>query len=54
VPIRESTPLLRTLTGGLFGWMTAWYLFPMLEETAREARLIVQRKIAVIQQTGPK
>jgi uncharacterized membrane protein len=54
VPIRESTPLLRTLTGGLFGWMTAWYLFPLLEETAREARLIVQRKIAVIQQTGPK
>ncbi len=49
VPVRESTPLLRVLTGGLFGWMTAWYLFPMLEDTAREARLIVQRKMAVIQ-----
>ncbi len=54
IPMRESTPLLRTLTGGLFGWMTAWYLFPMLEETAREARLIVQRKMAVIQQAGPR
>ena len=48
--IRESTPLLRTITGGMFGWMTAWYLFPMLEETAREARHIVERKAAVIQQ----
>jgi uncharacterized membrane protein len=50
--VRESTPFLRTLTGGLFGWMTAWYLFPMLEETAREARLIVKRKKAVIDQSG--
>ncbi len=50
-PVRESTPLLRTITGGLFGWMTAWYLFPMIEETAQETRQIIQRKIAVIQQT---
>ncbi len=50
IPMRESTPLLRTLTGGLFGWMTAWYLFPMLEETARETRYIIQRKMAVRQQ----
>jgi uncharacterized membrane protein len=51
-PARESTPLLRVLTGGLFGWMTAWYLFPMLEDTARETRQIVQRKIAIISQIG--
>jgi uncharacterized membrane protein len=50
ITARESTPLLRTLTGGLFGWMTAWYLFPMLEETARETRHIIRRKMAVIQQ----
>lgn len=50
IPMRESTPLLRTLTGGLFGWITAWYLFPMIEETARETRHILRRKIAVIQQ----
>jgi uncharacterized membrane protein len=50
-PARESTPLLRTLTGGLFGWMTAWYLFPMLEDTAQETRQLMQRKLAVIQQT---
>lgn len=51
LPIRESTPLLRTLTGSLFGWMTAWYLFPMLEDTARETRQLMQKKMAVIQQT---
>ncbi|RPJ42603.1 MAG: DUF2085 domain-containing protein [Chloroflexi bacterium] len=51
--VRESTPLLRTLTGVMFGWMTAWYLFPMLEQTAREARLITERKIAVIRHNGP-
>jgi uncharacterized membrane protein len=50
-PARESTPLLRTLTGGLFGWMTAWYLFPMLEDTAQETRQLLQRKMAVVQQT---
>lgn len=50
LPARESTPLLRTITGGLFGWMTAWYLFPMLEDTARETRQIMRRKLAVIQQ----
>lgn len=52
IPVRESTPLLRTLTGGLFGWMTAWYLFPMLEDTARETRQILKRKFAAIQQAG--
>lgn len=28
---RESTPLLRTLSGGLFGLLSAWYIFPSLE-----------------------
>jgi uncharacterized membrane protein len=50
LPVRESTPLLRTLTGGLFGWMTAWYLFPLLEASARDTRIVLQRKMAVIRQ----
>jgi uncharacterized membrane protein len=29
--IRESTPLLRTITGSLFGLLTGWYIFPTLE-----------------------
>jgi uncharacterized membrane protein len=52
LPLRESTPLMRTLTGGMFGWMTAWYLFPMLEESAREAGHIVEHKLAVIRRAN--
>ena len=33
IPFRESTPVLRTLTGGLFGFCLCWYLFPWLEMT---------------------
>ncbi len=51
LPIRESTPFLRVLTGGLFGWMTAWYLFPLLNQTAMEARMLVEHKQAVVQQS---
>lgn len=29
--VRESTPLLRTITGGLFGLFSGWYLFPSIE-----------------------
>jgi uncharacterized membrane protein len=51
IPVRESTPLLRTITGGLFGWMTAWYLFPLIEETARETQRVIQYKQALIEQS---
>lgn len=35
-PLRESTPLLRTVTGALFGFCLCWYLFPFLEQSLRE------------------
>jgi len=35
---RESTPLLRTLTGGLFGMATALLVVPLLDEGFRELR----------------
>lgn len=35
---RESTPLLRTLTGLIFGIMTAWYGYPIVAETMQDAR----------------
>jgi uncharacterized membrane protein len=47
LPIRESTPFLRTVTGGLFGIMTAWYLFPLIEESMRETRRMMTRKQAI-------
>ncbi len=33
LPYRESTPLLRTLTGGLFGLANAWLAYPYCEES---------------------
>ncbi|MBI3160263.1 MAG: DUF2085 domain-containing protein [Chloroflexi bacterium] len=43
---RESTPLLRTLTGGVFGFATAWFGFPIVGETMAETRLLLATKIA--------
>lgn len=50
LPMRESTPFLRFLTGGLFGLTTAWYLFPMLEETMQDTRSMLSRKMEIISQ----
>jgi uncharacterized membrane protein len=50
VLIRESTPVLRTLTGALFGLTTSWYLFPMIEENMRETRKMLAGKFAVVAQ----
>ncbi len=49
-PIRESTPLLRSITGGMFGWMTAWYVYPLIEESMKETRQMIARKMAIVDQ----
>lgn len=46
-PMRESTPLLRTITGFLFGFTTAWFGYPYIEETMRDTRLLMARKLAI-------
>jgi uncharacterized membrane protein len=46
-PVRESTPLLRTITGALFGVGTAWYVFPMMEESMIQTRTAMARKLAI-------
>jgi uncharacterized membrane protein len=47
---RESTPFLRTLTGALFGLMTAWYLYPLIEASMKETRsMFAYKKVAVNQ-----
>ena len=38
---RESTPFLRTLTGFLFGFATAWFGYPLVEETMVETRRLL-------------
>ena len=50
LPLRESTPFLRTLTGGLFGLATAWFGFPYLEESVLENRRDMQKKHAIVAQ----
>lgn len=52
LPARESSPLLRTLTGGLFGFFSAWYLFPFMEESMADTRAILTTKKAVAIQSG--
>jgi uncharacterized membrane protein/glutaredoxin len=45
IPIRESTPLLRTVTGFLFGFVTAWFGYPIAEESMRENREYLTAKL---------
>jgi len=44
IPYRESTPILRVLTGSLFGFSTAWFGFPSVEESMAETRRILGAK----------
>ena len=52
VPYRESTPFLRLLTGGLFGFTTAWFAYPYMEESMAETRQFFIKKFAAIQQNN--
>lgn len=47
LPIRESTPLLRTITGLLFGITTAWFGYPMIEETMLDSRKALNKKLSM-------
>ncbi len=48
LPYRESTPLLRVLTGSLFGLTTAWFMFPLIEESMADTRRLLAKKFAVL------
>lgn len=43
--IRESTPLLRTLTGAMFGFANVWLAYPYLEEAMRDTRKRVEAQL---------
>jgi uncharacterized membrane protein/glutaredoxin len=45
LPMRESTPFLRTLTGGLFGVMNVWLAYPYMEESFAETRALIAAKL---------
>jgi uncharacterized membrane protein len=46
LPVRESVPALRTISGVLFGVMNVWLAYPYLEETMQETRTLVLSKLA--------
>ncbi|HLF01995.1 MAG TPA: DUF2085 domain-containing protein, partial [Anaerolineales bacterium] len=48
ITLRESTPLLRTLTGALFGFMNVWLAYPYVEESFSEVKLELQAKLTRI------
>jgi uncharacterized membrane protein len=50
LPYRESTPFLRVLTGALFGFTTAWFAYPYMEESMAETRQFFIKKFASIRQ----
>jgi uncharacterized membrane protein len=52
IPYRESTPFLRVLTGGLFGFTTAWFAYPYMEESMAETRQFFIKKFASIRQNN--
>ena len=54
IPYRESTPFLRTLTGALFGFMTAWFGLPYVEESMQETRQLLIKKAMVIKKINTK
>lgn len=47
-PVRESTPLLRTLTGLAFGLANVWLAYPYVEESMDEARALSAARLAGI------
>jgi uncharacterized membrane protein len=49
LPYRESTPFLRVLTGALFGFMTAWFAYPAIEESMSETRQFFIKKFASVE-----
>lgn len=51
LPVHESTPLLRALTGAAFGWFTAWFGFPTIEESVYGERINLEAKAAIERQT---
>jgi len=53
LPYRESTPFLRVFTGALFGFATAWFSYPYIEESMIENRQFFIKKFASITQSKP-
>jgi len=51
--LRESTPFLRTMTGFLFGFTTAWFGYPMVEQAMADTRKLMENKRTRMTNTNP-
>jgi uncharacterized membrane protein len=49
LPYRESIPFFRVLTGALFGFATAWFAYPSIEESMTETRQFFFKKFAAVE-----
>jgi uncharacterized membrane protein len=49
-PARESTPLLRTATGLLFGAMNIWMAYPHVDQAMKDTNQTTSAKIAIAEQ----
>lgn len=45
LPYRESTPFLRVLTGFLFGFTTAWFGYPAIEQSMHDTQEMMETKL---------
>jgi len=45
-PVRETAPVFRVVTGGLFGLMSAWLGFPYIERSMQELKEALEAKLA--------
>lgn len=53
IPYRESTPILRVITGALFGFMTAWFGLPIVEQTMVDTRQMLETKRDKVRSAQP-
>jgi uncharacterized membrane protein len=52
LPTRESTPVLRTMTGLLFGVMNVWLAYPHVEEAMKETQVLTAGKLIAAGEMG--
>ncbi len=50
LPVHESNPFLRVVTGAAFGWFTAWFGIPTIDESVSDERLRLEAKAALERQ----
>ena len=50
LPVHESTPFLRVVTGAAFGWFTAWFGIPTIEDSVSDERIRLEAKAAIERQ----